>query len=52
MLRAARIAHLLDCHVEDRTAAAIRERAARASEPAGERTFAELRLLRAHVQGG
>jgi tRNA nucleotidyltransferase/poly(A) polymerase len=45
MLRAARIAHQLDWQVEAGTAAAIRERAARAGEPAGERTFHELRLL-------
>jgi putative nucleotidyltransferase with HDIG domain len=50
MLRAARIAHLFDWQVEEHTVAAIRERAARASEPAGERTFAELRMLLLHPE--
>ncbi len=45
MLRAARIAHQLDWKIDEATAAAIRTRAARAAEPAGERTFHELRLL-------
>lgn len=50
MLRAARIAHLFDWDVDDATAAAIRSRVARASEPAGERTFAELRLMLLHPE--
>ena len=50
MLRAARIAHLLDWTIDDDTVAAIRERAARAAEPAGERTFHELKLLLLHPE--
>ncbi|MEO6867943.1 MAG: hypothetical protein ABI200_07970, partial [Gaiellales bacterium] len=50
MLRAARIAHLLNWRIDDATVAAIRSRAARATEPAGERTFAELRLLLLHPE--
>jgi poly(A) polymerase len=45
MLRAARFAHQLGWQVDDATRDAIRSRAARAAEPAGERTFHELRLL-------
>lgn len=45
LLRAARIAHQLGWSVEDATRDAIRARAARVAEPAGERTFHELRLL-------
>ncbi len=50
MLRAARIAHVLDWTIDDETVAAIRARAARASEPAGERTFHELKLLLLHPE--
>lgn len=50
MLRAARIAHLLDWDVEPRTVEAIRSRAQHAVEPAGERTFAELRLMLLHPE--
>lgn len=50
MLRAARLAHLLDWDVDPGTAAAIRTRAARATEPAGERTFHELQLLLLHPE--
>ncbi|MCW2922315.1 MAG: polynucleotide adenylyltransferase/metal dependent phosphohydrolase [Thermoleophilia bacterium] len=50
MLRAARIAHLLDWRIDDATVAAIRERSARAIEPAGERTFHELGLLLLHPE--
>jgi poly(A) polymerase len=45
MLRAARIAHQLDWALDDDTIAAVRARATRANEPAGERTFQELRAL-------
>lgn len=45
MLRAARFAHQLGFELDPATSAAIRARAARATEPAGERTFHELRLL-------
>ena len=50
LLRAARIAHLLDWTVDADTVAAIRDRAARAVEPAGERTFHELSLLLLHPE--
>lgn len=50
MLRAARIAHLLDWDIDEVTVAAVRERAHRAAEPAGERTFAELELLLLHPE--
>jgi tRNA nucleotidyltransferase/poly(A) polymerase len=50
MLRAARIAHVLDWRIDEATAGAIRERAHRAIEPAGERTFQELRLLLLHPE--
>lgn len=43
LLRAARIAAGHGLAVEEKTAAAVRERAGRAAEPAGERQFAELR---------
>lgn len=42
MLRAVRLAHVLDMEVEASTEAAIRQRAPRASVPSGERIFAEL----------
>ncbi len=45
MLRAARIAHQLHLRIDEATVEAIRERASRITEPAGERTFHELRLL-------
>jgi tRNA nucleotidyltransferase/poly(A) polymerase len=45
MLRAVRFAHQLRLVVEPATVGQIRARAGRASEPAGERTFAELRQL-------
>lgn len=45
LLRAARFAHVLHATVEPATADAIRARAARSAEPAGERTWVELRLL-------
>ncbi len=45
ILRAARIAADLTLEVEPRTAALARAEARRAAEPAGERQFAELRLL-------
>lgn len=50
MLRAARLAHVLDWTVDDPTIAAIRSRASRATEPAGERTFHELTLLLVHAE--
>lgn len=50
MLRAARIAHLLEWTIDDETVTAIRTRAARAAEPAGERTFHELKLLLLHPE--
>ncbi|MCW2927493.1 MAG: polynucleotide adenylyltransferase/metal dependent phosphohydrolase [Thermoleophilia bacterium] len=50
MLRAARIAHVLDWDIEPATVELIRARAHRATEPAGERTFAELRLLLLHPE--
>ncbi|MBC7461167.1 MAG: HD domain-containing protein [Thermoleophilia bacterium] len=45
LLRAARFAHVLHAKVDAATAEAIRDRAARSAEPAGERTWVELRLL-------
>lgn len=45
ILRAARIAAGLDLEVDQGTAALARAEAGRAAEPAGERQFAELRLL-------
>lgn len=42
MLRAARIAHVLDLEIDDATVALVRAGSPRAVEPAGERTFAEL----------
>ncbi|MCB0880479.1 MAG: HD domain-containing protein [Thermoleophilia bacterium] len=50
MLRAARIAHQLDWEIDDDTVAAIRARATRMVEPAGERTFHELKLLLLHPE--
>jgi tRNA nucleotidyltransferase/poly(A) polymerase len=50
MLRAARLAHTLDWSIDTGTVDAIRARAARATEPAGERTFAELELLLLHPE--
>lgn len=50
MLRAARIAHVLDWGIDDATRDAIRARASRAVEPAGERTFDELRQLLLHPE--
>jgi tRNA nucleotidyltransferase/poly(A) polymerase len=48
MLRAARIAHLLGWDIDAGTVDAVRARAGRAVEPAGERTFHELQLLLLH----
>ena len=48
MLRVARMAHTLGWRIDDATVDAVRARAHRATEPAGERTFAELRLLLLH----
>lgn len=45
ILRAARIAHELGCHVEPATKQLARRDAHRADEPAGERTIAELERL-------
>jgi poly(A) polymerase len=42
MLRAARFAHVLGMQIEPATEQAIRQRAAAATQPSGERTFAEL----------
>jgi tRNA nucleotidyltransferase/poly(A) polymerase len=50
MLRAARIAHLLGWDIDPSTVEAIRRRAGRATEPAGERTFHELQLLLLHPE--
>jgi len=50
MLRVARIAHVLDLDIDPATVAAVRARAARACEPAGERIFAELTLLLTHPE--
>lgn len=50
MLRAARLAHVFDWQLDADTVAAIRGRASRAGEPAGERTFAELRLILLHPE--
>ncbi|MCW2924913.1 MAG: polynucleotide adenylyltransferase/metal dependent phosphohydrolase [Thermoleophilia bacterium] len=50
MLRAARLAHVLGWTIDQPTCDAIRTRSARAAEPAGERTFAELRALLLHPE--
>ena len=50
MLRAARLAHVLDWAIDPGTASAIRARAGNADRPAGERTFAELRALLLHPE--
>jgi tRNA nucleotidyltransferase/poly(A) polymerase len=50
MLRAARIAHQLGWMIDEATVGAVRERAARIAEPAGERIFHELRLLLLHPE--
>jgi tRNA nucleotidyltransferase/poly(A) polymerase len=48
LLRAARFAHVLGWTIDPATADAVRARAARMVEPAGERTFVELRQLLLH----
>ena len=48
LLRAARFAHVLGWRIDEATESAIRARAARIVEPAGERAFVELRLLLLH----